>query len=345
VIAGGGAASGAAGGPVRHRPVLLREVLSFLAPRDGALYLDGTFGAGGHARAILAAANCRVLAIDRDRDAITGGAALVEAAGDRLVLAEERFSHLDQAAREFGFEPLDGVLLDLGVSSMQLDAPERGFSFRADGPLDMRMDRSGPTAAEIVNTWPEAELARVFATLGEERRARAVARAIAQARADKRIERTGELADIIRRVVRARPDEIDPATRSFQALRLLVNEELQEIANALHAAERVLKPGGRLVVISFHSLEDRIVKTFLAARGKAAAPSRHLPEAERAAPTFSLLTKKPVVPSAAEVRENPRARSAKLRAAERTSAPPGRDDPLALLLARLPSLVRGPRRR
>ncbi|MCC6946547.1 MAG: 16S rRNA (cytosine(1402)-N(4))-methyltransferase RsmH [Bradyrhizobiaceae bacterium] len=344
-MAGGGASSGAAGGPVRHRPVLLREVLSFLTPKDGGCYLDGTFGAGGHTRAILEIANCRVLGLDRDRNAIADGAALAEAMGGRLVLAEERFSNLDQAAEHLGFAPLDGVLLDLGVSSMQLDQPERGFSFRGDGPLDMRMGRSGPTAAEIVNTWPEAELARVFATLGEERRARAVARAIVRAREGKRIERTGELAEIVRRVVRARPDEIDPATRTFQALRLLVNEELQEVALALHAAERVLKPGGRLVVISFHSLEDRIVKTFFTARGKAAAPSRHLPETERAAPTFSFLMKKPAVPSAEEIRENPRARSAKLRAAERTEAAPGRDDPLAPLLAKLPSLDRSARGR
>lgn len=345
MIAGGGASSGAAGGPVRHRPVLLREVLSFLTPKDGGNYLDGTFGAGGHTRAILAAANCRVLALDRDRTAIADGAALVDAMAGRLVLAEERFSNLDHAAGELGFAPLDGVLLDLGVSSMQLDEPARGFSFRHEGPLDMRMGRSGPTAADVVNAWPEAELAHVFATLGEERRARQVARAIVQARVSRRIERTNELAEIVRRVVRARPDEIDPATRSFQALRLLVNEELQEVAQALRAAERVLKPGGRLVVISFHSLEDRIVKTFLTARGKAAAPSRHLPEVERPAPTFSLLTKKPVVPTDHEVRENPRARSAKLRAAERTDAAPARDDPLAALLSRLPSLERALRRR
>ncbi|MEX2126850.1 MAG: 16S rRNA (cytosine(1402)-N(4))-methyltransferase RsmH, partial [Xanthobacteraceae bacterium] len=265
MMAGRGAASGAAGGPVRHRPVMLREVLSCLAPKYGGLHLDGTFGAGGHARAILEAVNCRVLGLDRDRSAITGGADLVEASGGRLVLAEERFGNLDEAARDLGFEPLDGVLLDLGVSSMQLDEAERGFSFRQDGPLDMRMGRDGLSAADVVNEWPEAELARAFATLGEERRARAVARAIVNARAGGRIKRTGELADIIRRVVRGRPDEIDPATRSFQALRLLVNEELHELARALLAAERVLKPGGRLVVISFHSLEDRIVKTFLTA--------------------------------------------------------------------------------
>jgi 16S rRNA (cytosine1402-N4)-methyltransferase len=319
---------------------MLREVLSCLAPNEGGRYLDGTFGAGGHTRAILAAANCRVLALDRDQRAIAGGADLVEASGGRLTLVEERFSNLDQAARDFGFAPLDGVLLDLGVSSMQLDEAERGFSFRQDGPLDMRMGRHGPSAADIVNEWPEAELARVFAALGEERRARAVARAIVQARTATRIGRTGELADIVRRVVRGRPDEIDPATRSFQALRLLVNEELQEVAQALFAAERALKPGGRLVVISFHSLEDRIVKTFLTARTRAASASRHQPEVQPVAATFDLLTKKPFAPSAEEISHNPRARSARLRAAVRTDAVPSSGDPLAGLLEQIPSLGR-----
>ena len=335
-----GAVSGAAGGSVRHRPVLLREVLSSLSPKDGGIYLDGTFGAGGHTRAILEAANCRVIGLDRDQTAIAHGADLVAAMRGRLVLSQDRFSNLDQAARNLGFDALDGVLLDLGVSSMQIDEAERGFSFRRDGPLDMRMGGEGPNAADIVNEWPEAELAHVFATLGEERRARAVARAIVQTRAAGPIRRTGELADIIRRVVHGRPDEIDPATRSFQGLRLLVNEELQEVAAALHAAERILKPGGRLAVISFHSLEDRIVKTFLTARGNAPSPSRHLPDTEKAEPTFRLMSKKPIAPSAEEVRENPRARSAKLRVAERTAAAPGTDDPLAALLARLPSLDR-----
>jgi 16S rRNA (cytosine1402-N4)-methyltransferase len=324
---------------------MLREVLSSLKPRDGGVYLDGTFGAGGHTRAILDAANCRVIALDRDQTAIALGADLVAAMQGRLVLVEERFSHLDRAANRLGFDALDGVLLDLGVSSMQLDEAERGFSFRRDGPLDMRMSGQGSSAAEIVNQWPAAELARVFATLGEERRAGAVARAIAAARAERPITRTGELAEIIRRVVRGRPDEIDPATRSFQALRLLVNEELEEIAHALLAAERILKPGGRLAVISFHSLEDRIVKTFLAARGRAASPSRHRPDVEKTAPSFRLISKKPVTPSAEEVGENPRARSAKLRVAERTDAPAGVADPLAALLARLPSLDGKSRRR
>jgi 16S rRNA (cytosine1402-N4)-methyltransferase len=321
---------------------MLREVLSYLAPKDGGSYLDGTFGAGGHTRAILEAANCRMLGLDRDQTAVAGGAELVAASRGRLTLVEERFSNLDEAARAFGFAPLDGVLLDLGVSSMQLDEPARGFSFRGDGPLDMRMGRSGMSAADVVNEWSEAELARVFATLGEERRARAVARAIVAARTARRIRRTGELADIIRRVVRGRPDEIDPATRSFQALRLLVNDELQELARALLAAERALRPGGRLVVISFHSLEDRIVKTFMTARSRAASASRHQPEAKQIAPGFRLLTKKPLVPGKEEVAANPRARSAKLRAAERTDAKADGSDPLAGLLDRLSSLERTP---
>jgi 16S rRNA (cytosine1402-N4)-methyltransferase len=338
MTAGRGAPSGAAGGPVRHRPVMLREVLSSLSLKDGGVYLDGTFGAGGHTRAILEAANCRVIGLDRDQSAIAMGADLVAAMQGRLVLAEARFSDLDQVARNLGFDALDGVLLDLGVSSMQIDEAERGFSFRRDGPLDMRMGKDGPSAADIVNEWPEAELALVFATLGEERRARAVARAIVQVRAEKPIARTGELADIIRRVVHGRPDEIDPATRSFQALRLLVNEELHEIGEALFAAERILKPGGRLAVIAFHSLEDRIVKTFFNARGRASSPSRHMPDTEKAEPTFQLISRKPIAPADSEVRENPRARSAKLRVVERTAAAVPTDDPLEGLLARLPSL-------
>ncbi len=344
MMAGRGAPSGAAGGPVRHRPVMLREVLSTLSPRDGEVFLDGTFGAGGHTRALLEAANCRVIALDRDQTAIALGADLVAAMNGRLVLVQERFSNLDKAAERFGFRSLDGVLLDLGVSSMQLDQGERGFSFRHDGPLDMRMGGEGPSAADIVNEWPETDLARVLSALGEERRARAVARAIVQARLESPISRTGQLAEIIRRVVYARPDEIDPATRSFQALRLLVNEELEEVARALFAAERILKPGGRLAVISFHSLEDRLVKTFLTARARAASPSRHQPDVVKAAPTFALRQKKALAASDEEVHQNPRARSARLRVAVRTDAAIPHDDPLAGLMANIPSLDRSRRR-
>jgi 16S rRNA (cytosine1402-N4)-methyltransferase len=317
--------------------VLLGEVLAFLTPKPGGVYLDATFGAGGYSRAILEAADCRVVALDRDRQAVIAGAALVEAMGGRLVLAEERFSRMESIARELGFPTLDGVVLDLGVSSMQIDEPERGFSFRHDGPLDMRMSREGPSAADLVNTLSEAELARVFVALGEERRARAVARAIERARKAHSIRRTGELAEIVRSVVRA-SGGIDPATRTFQALRIFVNDELRELAGGLLAAERLLKPGGRLVAVAFHSLEDRIVKTFFTARSGRPAASRHRPARAAPEPTFRLLTKKPVEPGAAEIAANPRARSAKLRAGERTGAPERADDPLAALLGRLPSL-------
>ena len=329
----------------RHRPVLLAEVLKLLAPRDGGIYVDGTFGAGGYSRAILESADCRVVGLDRDPRAIAEGAPLADSFAGRLTLVEGRFGEMVDLLAAKGVDAADGVALDLGVSSMQLDEDERAFSFRGDGPLDMRMGREGASAADLVNSLPEAELARVFAALGEERRARAVARAIVGARNVKPIRRTGELAEIVRAVVRATPGGIDPATRSFQALRILVNDELQELARGLLAAERLLAPGGRLAVVAFHSLEDRLVKTFLAARGKTAAPSRHRPQAAAPAPTFRILTKKPVEPTVAETAGNPRARSAKLRAAERTQAPAPADDPLAALLSRLPALDSIRRRR
>jgi 16S rRNA (cytosine1402-N4)-methyltransferase len=321
-----------AGGGTRHVPVMLREVISFLAPKPGGLYLDATFGAGGYSRALLEAGS-RVVALDRDPNAIRAGAALVEESRGRLTLVEERFSALDQAADE----PLDGVVLDLGVSSMQLDEAARGFSFRADGPLDMRMEGQGLSAADVVNTYPVKDLARIIATLGEENHARAVARAIVAARP---IERTDALADIVRGVVRPGPG-IDPATRTFQALRMFVNDELGELSAALAAAERALKESGRLVVVSFHSLEDRLVKTFLTARGREARGSRHQPELENLPPTFRLLTKKPATAAEDEVARNPRARSAKLRAAERTDVAPRADDALAALLDRFPAQGRG----
>lgn len=311
----------AAGGPARHLPVMLAEVLAHLAPKDAATYVDGTFGAGGYTRAILEAADCRVLGIDRDPTAIAGGADLVLEAKGRLTLAEDRFANLDTLAEHLGFAPLDGVVLDIGVSSMQLDQAERGFSFRRDGPLDMRMADHGPTAADLVADLPEEELAHVIYTLGEERLSRQIARAIVKARAEAPITRTAQLADIVSRVVWAKPGEIHPATRTFQALRIAVNGELDELVSALAAAERALKPGGRLVVVTFHSLEDRIVKTFLSHRSKAPSSSRHLPEAEGPAPSFRLLSKGAVEAGSEEVSANPRARSAKLRAAERTEAP------------------------
>jgi 16S rRNA (cytosine1402-N4)-methyltransferase len=253
-----------AGGLARHTPVLGPAALGFLAIKDGGVYIDGTFGAGGYTRAILAAADCRVIGIDRDQSAIAQGAGLVESAKGRLELVQSRFSALDDVARQSGHTSVDGVVLDLGVSSMQLDEAERGFSFRNDGPLDMRMGADGPSAADVIARIAERDLANVIFLLGEERHSRAVARAIVAERQKNPISTTGALAAIVARVVRSKPGAIHPATRTFQALRLFVNEELSELAAALAAAERILRPGGRLAVVSFHSLEDRIVKTFLA---------------------------------------------------------------------------------
>ena len=335
---GGGGRPAVAGGLARHVPVLVRQVIEYLQPRDGGLYIDGTFGAGGYARAILAAANTRVIGIDRDQQAIALGAGLVERAHGRLQLAQDRFSRLDDVAREFGHQAVDGVVLDIGVSSMQLDDAERGFSFRLEGRLDMRMGDEGADASEVIAKISERDLALVIATLGEERHARAVARAIVAARNKTPIRTTRALADVVARVVRAKPGAIHPATRTFQALRIFINEELSELAQALAAAERLLKPEGRLVVVSFHSLEDRIVKTFFAERSRSGGVSRHRPPAQVPAPTFTLLTKKPAVPDDAEIAQNPRGRSAKLRAAARTdTAARARD--IAKLLPRLPALA------
>ena len=309
-----------AGGSASHIPVLAGRVVEFLAPRDGELYLDATFGAGGHTRAILAAADCRVVALDRDQSAVARGAALVEAAAGRLMLVEERFSALDRIVESVG-GAVHGIVIDLGVSSMQLDTAARGFSFRLEGPLDMRMSGDGPTAADVVAAASERDLSAIIATLGEERHARAIARALVARRRVAPIRTTRELADVVAHVVRGRPGDIHPATRTFQALRMFVNQELEELAAALAAAERVLAPGGRLVVIAFHSLEDRMVKRFLAARSRTAAPSRHQPAVQAPPPSFRLLTPKPIVPDAAEIAANPRARSARLRAAARTDAP------------------------
>jgi 16S rRNA (cytosine1402-N4)-methyltransferase len=332
---GGDTDAGVAGGPARHIPVLARPALEFLAVHDGGVYLDGTFGAGGHTRLILAAADTRVIAIDRDARALAEAGGLP--AGERLTLVNARFSALDQAAGDLGVDQVDGVLLDVGVSSMQLDQAERGFSFRLDGPLDMRMGQDGISAADVVAQASERDLAAIIAVLGEERHARAVARAIVTARRDVPIVSTRALADIVARVVRTKAGDIDPATRTFQALRIFVNDELGELVRALAAAERILKPDGRLAVITFHSLEDRIVKTFLAERSTVRRGSRHLPEVPEIAPSFRLLTRKPVVADAAEVAANPRARSAKLRAAVRTQAAAMAPDE-SRFLPRLPAL-------
>ncbi|GEC54036.1 16S rRNA (cytosine1402-N4)-methyltransferase [Bradyrhizobium japonicum] len=324
----------------RHISVLGREAVAYLDPRAGGIYVDATFGAGGYSRAILDVAETRVIGIDRDRTAITGGFDLVDGAGGRLTLVEDRFSNLAEVCASQGVGAVDGVVMDVGVSSMQLDQAERGFSFRLGGPLDMRMAQSGPTAADVVAAASEKQLADIIYVFGEERHSRGVARAIVAARKDAPITTTDALADIVAKVVRAKPNEIHPATRTFQALRIFVNEELDELYLALAAAERVLKPGGRLVVVSFHSLEDRIVKNFLSLRGKVSAGSRHLPEVAHSAPSFQILTKRPVTPDEAELAANPRARSAKLRAAERTAAPVHADDDLPSW-PRLSDLKRG----
>jgi 16S rRNA (cytosine1402-N4)-methyltransferase len=338
MMAGSGSDSAVAGGLARHIPVLGRRVLELLNVRAGGAYIDATFGAGGLTRAILNAADCRVIGIDRDPSALAQGADLVEASNGRLTLVEGRFSNLTDVARGSGHDAVDGVVLDLGVSSMQLDQAARGFSFRLDGPLDMRMGDAGPSAADVIAHASERDLAAIVATLGEERHARAVARAIVAARRTMPIATTRALAAIVARVVHARPGTIHPATRTFQALRIFINDELAELTAALTAAEAVLRPGGRLVVIAFHSLEDRIVKNFLAARGRRPGSSRHLPEPTHAAPTFRILTGRPVTADDAEIAANPRARSAKLRAAERTDAPPSTES-AAGLLPPLPSLA------
>jgi 16S rRNA (cytosine1402-N4)-methyltransferase len=314
--------------PVResiHVSVMGRETVEALNVRDGGRYVDGTFGAGGHTASILERADCHVYAIDRDPAAIARGEALRDRHGDRLALIEGRFSDLDALVRANGPEQVEGVALDLGVSSPQLDEPERGFSFRFDGPLDMRMSRDGPSAADVVNSMDEADLADIIYEYGEERLSRRVAKAIVLARTDDAILTTTRLAEIVRRVVPAtkRGEGIDPATRTFQALRIHVNDELRELDRGLVAAERLLAPGGRLAVISFHSLEDRRVKAFLRARqGREAGQSRHAPPIPTSSqePSFAVVSKKPLRPGVAEVAANPRSRSARLRVAERTEA-------------------------
>lgn len=306
--------------PGSHRPVMLPEILAVLSPKDGGIYLDGTFGGGGYAAGILDSAACTLWAIDRDPDAIARGAAVAARYPGRLHLIHGGFGDMLALLATRGVSSLDGVVLDLGVSSFQIDDPARGFSFRADGPLDMRMDRNGPTAADLVATLSERDLADTLFQLGEERLSRRIARAIVVARSEAPIDTTTQLADIVRSVVPKDGSGIDPATRSFQALRIRVNNELEQIERALAHAASLLSPGGRLVVVSFHSLEDRIVKRFVTdAAGRAPAPSRHDPRGLAARPSaeFKLLQTRVQRPSAAEIHANPRARSARLRAIER----------------------------
>jgi 16S rRNA (cytosine1402-N4)-methyltransferase len=301
-----------------HQPVLLDEVVAGLAVRPGTIQVDGTFGAGGYTKALLGAGAGRVIAFDRDPTAIAEGASLVP--DPRLTLVHERFSRMDQALAERGLAPVDGVALDIGVSSMQLDRAERGFSFAKDGPLDMRMSQAGQSAAEFLNTADEAEIARVLKDYGEEPRARSVARAIVAARP---LTRTAELAAVVRKALGFRQGQkSDPATRTFQAIRIHLNAELDELEQGLRAAERVLRPGGRLAVVTFHSLEDRIVKRFLKERsGALPSGSRHRPVVVKGpAPSFEKVAK-PIAPSERELALNPRARSARLRTAVRTDAP------------------------
>ncbi len=331
------------GGPVRHIPVLLKEVVEALRPRDGGRYLDATFGAGGYTRAILAAAETKMIALDRDPTAIRAGADLAAAARGRLTLIEARFSELEEAARAQGFAPLDGVVFDIGVSSMQFDEVERGFSFRGDGPLDMRMEGKGQSAADIVNEADEETLADILYFYGEERAARRIARAIVHDRRLAPFTSTKPLAEMIARVAPARPTDIHPATKSFQALRIAVNDELGQLLDGLSAAERVLAEGGRLVVVTFHSLEDRIVKQFLAERsGRGETGSRRLPgEAAPPPPSFVCEGRQPIAPTRAETAANPRARSAKLRHATRTAAAPLPLGDKLMRLARLPACNKG----
>lgn len=307
-----------------HISVLLNEVIDALNPRDGGIYVDGTLGGGGYARAILDAADCTVLGIDRDPDAIARNAPLVEIYGARLQLVPGRFGDMNALVRSLGIDMVDGVTLDLGVSSPQIDVAARGFSFAKDGPLDMRMEQSGESAADVVNTASESDLDHIVRTLGEERHARRVARAIVQARTESEIKTTEQLANIVRNVVpKSRKTNVDPATRTFQAIRIHVNDEIGELERGLVAAEQILRPEGRLAVVAFHSLEDRPVKTFLRTRsGGDGRGSRHMPDAPAGRPAaWRLPTRRAITPSDSETATNPRARSARMRVGERTAAP------------------------
>jgi 16S rRNA (cytosine1402-N4)-methyltransferase len=332
-----GSESDAIGGSIRHIPVMLAEVLEHLVPAPGKVILDGTFGAGGYTRGILGQ-GADVIALDRDPNAIAGGQAMVAEFSPRLSLHHTTFGRLDSFAPEGG---LDGIVLDIGVSSMQIDEAERGFSFQRNGPLDMRMSSDGISAADVVNRARVNDLIRIFGLLGEERHAGRIARAIEKRRAERKFVTTRDLVSVIEKVnPRRATDKIHPATRVFQALRVYVNNELGELVDALFAAERSLKPGGRLVVVAFHSLEDRIVKRFFADRSGRASGSRYLPEVNQAPEIFELVTRQAVSATEAEAELNPRARSAKLRAGIRTTAKPGKADQTIFDLPQLADIER-----
>lgn len=307
------------GGPVRHVPVMLNEVLSVLEPAPGKRFVDGTFGAGGYTSALLNA-GAEVLAIDRDPNAIRDGAYLVKSAEGALRLVEGEFSNLDVIAGEQDMDAVDGVVLDIGVSSMQIDEDDRGFSFMKEGPLDMRMSQSGVSAADVVNNAAQSDLTRIIGILGEERKASIVSRAIVKAREVAPILTTLQLSKVVEQALgRKAKDKIHPATRTFQALRIFVNQELEQLGKALFAAERLLKAGGRLAVVTFHSLEDRMVKVFFKDRGGEVQGSRHMPSIDQKLPLFEVKGKTLLKASAKEIEANPRARSAKLRWSERTA--------------------------
>ena len=333
-VGGDGPRAPVAGGPSPHHPVLRSQAIATLSPRAGGTYLDGTFGAGGYSRAILETSGARVIGLDCDPTAAAAAMAVSAEHPETFSFRQANFGGLDKIVDEFGLDPLDGVVLDIGVSSMQLDQAERGFSFRADGPLDMRMDREGPSAADLVNTADETTLANILYRYGEERESRRIARAIVADRVETPFLRTKQLAELVARIVRSSPKGVHPATKTFQALRIAVNDELGELLSGLAASERVLASNGVLAVVTFHSLEDRIVKRFLSRNaGRGGSGSRHLPEStDRRTPSFILPAGQPVVPTTAEVESNPRARSAKLRFGIRTSAPPlGLDSELRAL--------------
>jgi 16S rRNA (cytosine1402-N4)-methyltransferase len=309
--------------PGEHISVMVDEVTHGLAPFDGGVYVDGTFGAGGYSEAILKLAKCKVWGIDRDPLAQTYGEKLRQVYPRQITVLNGCFGDMETLLGDVGISSVDGIALDIGVSSMQIDDPCRGFSFRADGPLDMRMGATGLTAADVVNSFDEEKLANIIYNFGEERASRRIAHAISELRRTKEITSTGQLASLIRSVVSKSKDGIDPATRTFQALRIYVNDELGELERGLLAAERLLTPGGRLAVVSFHSLEDRRVKIFLRNRtGDAPRPSRHLPDTGIVTiPTFKVTKRSGFKASDTEVRMNPRSRSARLRVAERTAEP------------------------